>query len=148
MKRQGFTLIELLVVIAIIGLLSTLAVIALGSARVKARDSKRLADLKQVQTALELYYTDKNDYPAGNAVNLGDTDHFCLNGSGLVTAANCGTSPYMGQVPLDPKSTADTPVYYTYTYSSSSYTVNATLEGEVSGLAAGAIKLTPSGISK
>lgn len=63
MNKKGFTLIELLVVIAIIGLLSTLAVVALGSARTKARDSKRLADLKQLQTALELYYTDQNAYP-------------------------------------------------------------------------------------
>ena len=49
-NKKGFTLIELLVVIAIIGLLSTLAVIALGSARQKSRDAKRLSDLKQVQT--------------------------------------------------------------------------------------------------
>src|SRR3990167_7007823 len=63
MNKKGFTLIELLVVVAIIGLLSTLAVVALSSARLKARDSKRLSDLKQIQTALELYYTDKSEYP-------------------------------------------------------------------------------------
>lgn len=61
--RKGFTLIELLVVIAIIGLLSTLAVIALNNARKKSRDAKRVADIKQVQTALEMYFNDKNAYP-------------------------------------------------------------------------------------
>ena len=60
LRQKGFTLIELLVVIAIIGLLSTLAVVALNSARAKARDAKRVADIKQVQTALELFFNDED----------------------------------------------------------------------------------------
>lgn len=139
MNKKGFTLIELLIVVAIIGLLSTLAVVALGSARVKARDSKRLADLKQVQTALELYYTDQNAYPSGSAVNLGDTDHKCLNATGWA-AAGC-TDPYMGQVPVDPQSGN-----YVYTSASSSYSITATLEGTVNGLT-GTVTLTPAGIA-
>ncbi|HPY08877.1 MAG: type II secretion system protein [Patescibacteria group bacterium] len=63
-NKKGFTLIELLVVIAIIGLLSTLSILALNSARARARDAKRVADVKQIQTALELYYNDAGDYPA------------------------------------------------------------------------------------
>ncbi len=63
MNKKGFTLIELLVVIAIIGLLSTLAVVSLNNARAKSRDAKRIADVKQIQTALELYYNDNNGYP-------------------------------------------------------------------------------------
>lgn len=62
-NKKGFTLIELLVVIAIIGLLSTLAVVALNNARAKSRDAKRVADVKQMQTALELYFNDCNQYP-------------------------------------------------------------------------------------
>lgn len=53
-NKRGFTLIELLVVIAIIGLLSTMAVISLNSARAKARDARRLSDVKQISTILSL----------------------------------------------------------------------------------------------
>lgn len=142
MNKRGFTLIELLIVVAIIGLLSTLAVVALGSARVKARDSKRLADLKQLQTALELYYTDQNAYPSGAAIALGSTNYACLNGAAGFTTTNCANA-YMGQVPTDPQSGNYT---YTVASSSDSYTVTATLEGTVNGLSGG-ITLTPAGIA-
>ncbi len=141
MNKKGFTLIELLVVIAIIGLLSTLAVVALSSARTKARDSKRLSDLKQVQTALELYYTDQNAYPVQDpAANLGAGNLVCLNNAGF-GAANC-VNPYMGLVPADPQAAQN------YAYASadgSTYTITATLEGTVNGLN-GAITASPSGI--
>lgn len=59
-KGRGFTLIELLVVIAIIGILSSVVLASLNSARKKGRDARRIADLKQIQLALELYY---DSYP-------------------------------------------------------------------------------------
>lgn len=61
LNKKGFTLIELLVVIAIIGLLSTLAVVSLNNARSKARDARRTADLKTIQSALELYKGDNSN---------------------------------------------------------------------------------------
>ncbi len=60
----GFTLIELLVVIAIIGLLASVVLISLNGARKKARDTKRKADLAQIQKALELYYNTYGGYPS------------------------------------------------------------------------------------
>ena len=62
--KKAFTLIELLVVIAVIALLSTLSVVALSNARAKARDARRLSDIKQIQTALEMYLDDAGIYPA------------------------------------------------------------------------------------
>ena len=65
-NSKGFTLIELLVVIAIIGILSSVVLASLNSARKKARDARRLADIKQIQTALDLYFDANNSvYPAG-----------------------------------------------------------------------------------
>lgn len=143
LNEKGFTLIELLVVIAIIGLLSTLAVVALGNARQKSRDARRLSDLKQLQTALELYYTDNSAYPTGSAVTLGDATHACLNNTPPTGWAATGCSnPYMGQVPRDPLSTQS----YTYTAASNTYSVTATLETDMNGLSAG-VTLSPAGIA-
>lgn len=61
--RVGFTLIELLAVIAMIAVISTLGVAFLSEARRQARDTKRLADISQIQKALALYQTDYGVYP-------------------------------------------------------------------------------------
>lgn len=63
-KQKGFTLIELLVVVAIIALLSSIALIAFMSARQKSRDVKRLGDMTQMNTALELYFAANKGYPS------------------------------------------------------------------------------------
>jgi|SRR6266404_1757061 len=64
-RQSGFTLIELLVVIAIIALLSSVALIAFTSARQKSRDARRLADMTQMNTGLELYFATNKGYPSG-----------------------------------------------------------------------------------
>ena len=139
MNKKGFTLIELLVVIAIIGLLSTFAVVALSQTRAKARDARRLADLKQIQLALEQYYYDHSAYPNGTALTLGAADATCIGTDGISTS--CGTDAYMGLVPADPLSTS----HYVYTVASSTYTVTAHLEGTMGNLT-GNVILTPAGI--
>ncbi|MFH1611746.1 MAG: type II secretion system protein [bacterium] len=61
MKNQkAFTLIELLVVIAIIGLLASIVLVSVNSVRKKARDAKRIMDLRQLKTAMEMYYDETN----------------------------------------------------------------------------------------
>ncbi|MFA6474912.1 MAG: prepilin-type N-terminal cleavage/methylation domain-containing protein [Patescibacteria group bacterium] len=100
-QTQGFTLIELLIVIAIIGLLATLAIVSLTTAQRKARDTKRLADVKQIQNAVEIYYRENNTYPLTDDVNN-------------TTWTEFGTSldPYTTALPIDPTNTS--PYVYTY----------------------------------
>ncbi len=64
-NSSGFTLIELLVVIAIIGILASVIILALQSARSKARDAKRAGDIRQIATALEQYRISRGVYPTG-----------------------------------------------------------------------------------
>lgn len=66
---RGFTLIELLVVIAIIGLLSTIIAAPIQSARKKARDAKKIAELKSTQLAFE-QYAESNSAQYPTAVSL------------------------------------------------------------------------------
>jgi len=133
-KQKGFTLIELLVVIAIIGLLSTLAVVALNNAREKARDARRVGDVKQVQTALELYYNDESGYPDA------------VTGGGSITGATSGIT-YMSTVPIPPTPpTAHTAYTYTKRDDGASYTLEYVLEGGAGGLDAGAHTATPAGL--
>lgn len=90
--KKAFTLIELLVVIAIIGLLSTLSVIALNSARAKARDAKRISDVKQMQVALEMYYNDMATYP--------DT---ASGGAAIASNSTTGSTTFLRVIPVPPE---------------------------------------------
>lgn len=131
MKRdkKGFTLIELLVVIAIIGILATIVLVSLNTARQKARDTRRLSDIRQVALALEMYYDDNTSagYP-------GDADATtCDDLSAMITAIEGGG--YMTAVPFDPLTTraacnVATPPAGCYQYNTNltDYVLRATLE--------------------
>ena len=106
--KRGFTLIELLVVIAIIGILSSVVLASLNSARRKGRDARRIADLKQIQLALELYYDANGTYPAA------------ISGTEL-------TSPgYIAAMPKDP--TTQAAYAYDQISSGSVYYIGTNLE--------------------
>jgi len=61
--KKGFTLVELLVVMSILGVLISLVAGNFRSSQIKGRDAQRKSDLKQISTALELFYADYNYYP-------------------------------------------------------------------------------------
>lgn len=68
-ENAGFTLIEMLVVVAIIGLLSSTVLVGLGDARTRARDARRISDMRQIHSGLENYYTEhKQSYPQTNSL--------------------------------------------------------------------------------
>lgn len=123
-RSKGFTLIELLVVIAIIGILSTLLMANFIGIRQRARDASRKSDLRQIQSALELYRSDAGTYPTTSLLN-------CPDGPSPISFGNnpdC-TSTYMQKVPTDPMGNS----YYnsgSYYYSSNgtTYTLGACLE--------------------
>lgn len=127
-KRQGgFTLIELLVVIAIIGILATIVMVSLNTVRAKARDTQRVATVRQIQLALQMYYDANGSYP----------ENFDTDWSALVPT-------YMGVKPADPGSAGGN---YQYCISSTkgyhlgtAVVLEATTEG--SGVLAGDADLT------
>lgn len=116
---RGFTLIELLIVIAIIGLLATLAIVSLTTAQQKARDTKRLADLKTIQDGVELYYREYNSYPITDATTNATWADF-----------GAAIAPFITNMPLD--ETNNETLGYVYTYATnddgSEYVVSAKLE--------------------
>jgi general secretion pathway protein G len=79
-NKKGFTLIEILVVVAIIGLLSSIILVGLGGFQARARDANRIADLRQVENGLALYYNRYRVYP--NA-NTWDALRTALTGAGV-----------------------------------------------------------------
>ncbi|HNX10724.1 MAG TPA: FISUMP domain-containing protein [bacterium] len=90
MKRPAFTLIEIMVSILIIGLITTVAAVSVGQVRAKSRDTKRITDIKSLQSALEAYYRDENQYPAA-----------LVAGSPLVGSTSSTT--YLAAVPTPPE---------------------------------------------
>lgn len=91
--KVGFTLIELLVVIAIIGVLASIVLASLNTARRKSRDARRISDVKQIQLALELCFD------AGTACNGTESNSY-PDGTGELDPT------YIPTVPLDPNGVA------------------------------------------
>ena len=121
-KNTGFTLIELLVVIAIIGLLSSTVLASLDSARAKARDTKRISDIKEIQKGLELYIVAHGslpfpyEYGRGN-VSPGFWDQWwdlSTNTSGAGFLSFLVTDGIFSKSPVDPQNipTGDNGVPY------------------------------------
>ncbi len=152
--QKGFTLVELLVVVAIIGLLAGIAIVSVNSVRIKARDARRIADIKQIQNALELYNNEKGGlYPPTKAIKELGNDVKEISANGFA-AGNAANPTFLNVVPKDPTDVGE----YQYQYqicgddtvgaivTCPSYTINFATEGSSSLGAAGNYKATPTGI--
>ena len=117
--KQAFTLIELLVVIAIIGVLTTVGVSNYMESRKKARDAQRIADLKAIREALEMYKQDQTlpSYPAS------------------LPSPCTSWSPYLKEVPGDPMGDGCSNAYYYSRDNNDSlkYTLAACMESKNTG---------------
>ncbi len=107
-KNKGFTLIELLVVISIIGLLSSVVLASLNSARDKSRDAVRIQTLSQYASALELYHDATGHYPITGGAWYGSC--FIANGGNWI-ADNGNYNWSTGYLPSQPHDPIDTCVW-------------------------------------
>jgi len=96
LNNLGFTLIELLVVISIIGFLATASMVVFNSVRMKARDARKIADFKNIQTALYMFYDQfgrmPNNYNPGRGACEGQT-YYDQSMQELVSAGFLGVIP-------------------------------------------------------
>ncbi|HTM68160.1 MAG TPA: prepilin-type N-terminal cleavage/methylation domain-containing protein [Candidatus Binatia bacterium] len=155
---SGFTLPELLVVMAIIGTISTIGVVSYSSARAAARDVKRASDMKQLQTAVELFFENNNHYPGdgksgSEGVILGTETTKTLSDAGF--APKMQGTPYMVAVPKNPEPFGSPYVYRSLnadgtdcnTDQCANYAILFTLEKTSGNLLAGPHAMTPAGMA-
>ncbi len=144
-SKKGFTLIEILIVVAIITVLASFVLIGLGPTQRAGRDARRIADLRQVQTGLELYFSKCGYYPGNTQANSP-----CAARSGnpadwtALSDALKGSGLGITNVPNDPKAGAN------YSYGStdgSGYVLAATLEDANNSALAGDADGTLQGVS-
>lgn len=132
-SQVGFTLVELLVVIGIIALVMVAVFPNFTGARERARDNQRKSDLKNIQSAIELYKSDQNPpvYPLSSVLG-GSLCGQCWTSGGSAAACPAGNI-YMRKFPCDPQGIT-TPTPYVYTRNASDnlkYTISTCLENPV-----------------
>lgn len=136
---KGFTLIELIIVIALIALLATTVILVINPAKLfaEARDSQRIADLGQMNSATSIFLASANlsgtylggacstaCYTHGSATGLNCGARYAgkattpnsvqkVDGTGWVPI-NLGTSPAISAWPIDPKGNANATSFYGY----------------------------------
>lgn len=118
-KQKAFTLIELLVVISIIGILASVVLASLNSARISARDAQRQLDLRAMKTALELHFSDRGSYTQPETgwmdTSIGEIGGGAPGTGDWVANSNIRelvTQGYLPQAPKDPLNDSTHFYYY------------------------------------
>ena len=116
--KKAFTMIELLVVMAIMGILTIITVSQFTTAKIKARDAQRKADLSSVSKALLMYYADYSKFPDGLDLvsGVGFTDV-----TGYI---------YMKELPKENTNKTECPYKYLVSADRSQYAVLGCLENK------------------
>jgi prepilin-type N-terminal cleavage/methylation domain-containing protein len=105
-KNSGFTIVELLIVIVVIGILAAITIVAYNGIQLRARDSRRLSDMKSIEQALTLYSLDNNGgYPGCNNVTY--VPGGALQGCALSAISPSLVPKYMSTFPVDPINTGN-----------------------------------------
>jgi type II secretory pathway pseudopilin PulG len=117
--RRAFTVLEALIVVAVFGLLATLAVLSLNSARASLRDAQRLSDVSTIRAGLSQYWLEKATYPEAEDVLIGATGANRLSSAGFVDQTDSTSPVYIEFLSGGPRSGES----YRYRGGSSGYSV-------------------------
>ena len=139
-KILGFTLVELMVVVSVLSILSAVLYVNFNDARAQSRDAERKADLRNIQSALELYNNKYGRYPEGcngytSALNQNNwsgqsgTNYACSSGDRYITGVTIDSvyrdfAEFMPVLPKDPRlNGADSGYVYTVNAEGSVYKI-------------------------
>jgi prepilin-type N-terminal cleavage/methylation domain-containing protein len=117
--RRAFTILEALIVIAVFGLLATLAVLSLNSARASLRDAQRLSDISTMRAGLSQYWLEKATYPEAEEILVGAPGANRFTSAGFVDQADSLTPVYIEFLSNGPRSNE----FYRYRGGSSGYSI-------------------------
>ncbi|MDD4930987.1 MAG: type II secretion system protein [Candidatus Colwellbacteria bacterium] len=134
-SQKGFTLIEMVIVIAVVGILMGLAFNGIRGVQSAARDTKRTADLRSMQSYLELYFNKCGHYPG----NADCTENSSQNFAGMKSVIEQSVAN-TGDIPEDPQKSGGASYVYGTDANNNEYVIGATMEKtKPRGSAAGTI---------
>jgi prepilin-type N-terminal cleavage/methylation domain-containing protein len=126
--KPGFTVLEVLIVLAVFGLLATLAVLSLNSARARVRDAQRLSDVSTISAALSRYWLEKATYPSSAGVELSapTSNTEVLSAGGFEKRDKAQPPIYLDRLPAGPK----VGEYYRYKGGANGYSLRFSTESD------------------
>ena len=98
LSQNRLRLIELLLLLTIIGLVGTFTGIAVHAARSQQRDTVRIAEVREIQGALENYFLQKNAYPEGNPIPMGAGQGGCLSANGFQEKCDVSSTIFLSRL--------------------------------------------------